>query len=99
MEKRCSLTRLTWGPRPRANRPPESSSRSTAVIAVMPGERGKARAMAVPTLTREVAPATRAAWMKALEVVSAVQTESNPLSSIALASGPTACSGPPTGIP
>jgi hypothetical protein len=73
-ENRCSLTRLTCDPRPRTNRPPESSARSRAVIAVMVGLRGNARAMLVPTVTRSVAWHARAAWTNAEYAVSATHT-------------------------
>ena len=73
-ENRCSLTRLTWDPRPRTKRPPDSSARSRAAMAVMAGLRGKASATAVPTVTRSVACATSVAWTKADLAVSATQT-------------------------
>ena len=60
-ENRCSLTRLTWDPRPRTKRPPDSSARSLAAIAVIVGLRGKARAMSVPTFALVVAAHTTAA--------------------------------------
>jgi hypothetical protein len=49
-------------------------------MAVMAGDRGKARAMAVPTMTRRVAVAATAAWMNAVRAVSVHQTLSKPAS-------------------
>ncbi len=80
-------------------RPPESSSRSHAVIAVIVGDRGNARAIAVPTLILSVAEMAAAAWMNAVLVVSAAQHDSKPASSTILAMGPTIAIEPPMPMP
>src|SRR5918998_4410289 len=81
------------------NRPPDSSSRSHAVIAVIVGDLGNARAIAVPTLILSVCCAATDAAMNAVFVVSAAQHDSNPASSTILAIGPIIDIGPPTPIP
>ncbi len=70
-----------------------------AFNAAIPGERGNARAIPVPTRTRDVAWATRVAWVKAPLEVSVLHTESNPRSSMARAREPISWIGPPTVIP
>src|SRR5687768_13101024 len=81
------------------NRPPESSSRSDVSIAVIVGDLGKARAMAVPTVILEVAWIAAAQVMKAVFVVSAAQQDSKPASSTILAIGPIIERGPPIPMP
>src|SRR6266571_2847886 len=98
-EKRRSFTHFTYEPRPRTNRPPNSSARSRAAIAVIVGLRGKARAMSVPTVVRDVAAATTAAWTYAERAVSATHRLSNPASSARRASAPRAARSPPRTSP
>ena len=81
------------------NRPPDSSSRSHAVIAVIVGDRGNASAIAVPTLIVEVVAVAAAAVMNAVLVVSAAQQDSKPAPSTIWAIGPIIVIGPPTPIP
>src|SRR4051812_13027688 len=74
-------------PSPRTNRPPESSSRSSAVTAVSSGERPNAQAIPVPSsteLVRRAAPARASGpeWLWN----SGAQTESNPEASARAAS-------------
>ena len=69
-------------PRPSTNRPPDISSRSSAVTAVSSGERPNAHAIAVPSSIRSVTAAAAASasgpeWLWN----SGAQTESKPASS------------------
>jgi hypothetical protein len=64
----------------------------------MVGERGNARAMAVPTVMESVAPIATDDAMKAVLVVSAAQHDSKPSSSTIFAIGPISWSGPPIPI-
>jgi hypothetical protein len=65
-------------------------------MAVMVGDLGNARVIAVPTFKRLVARIASEHGMKAEWVVSAAQQDSKPASSMALAMGPIMGSGPPT---
>jgi hypothetical protein len=91
--------RFTWVPSPQMNRPPDSSSRSAASMAVMVGDLGNASAIDVPTLILVVAWIATDAVTKALFWVSAAQQDSKPASSTILAIGPTSASDPPTPMP
>ncbi len=92
--KRRSLCPFTCVPSPRMKRPPESSARSHAVIAVTMGLRGNATAMEVPSLMRFVWVAARARGRKGSWPVSAVQKQSKPASSAAFAAAGTEASEP-----
>src|SRR5436309_3570827 len=96
---RCSFTRFTWVPSPRMNLPPESSARSRADIAVMVGLRGKANAMSVPTVTRDVAAQATAACTNDERAVSATQALSNPACSTSRASCACSRKSPPITTP
>jgi hypothetical protein len=98
-EKRLRFTLFTCVPSPRMKRPPDSSSRSHAVMAVIVGERGNARAIEVPTFIDDVSWTAAAAEMKAVFVVSAAQQDSKPASSTIFAIDPTVVIGPPIPIP
>ncbi len=72
IEKRRVTWALTCVPNPSMKRPPLSSARSQAVMAVVIGDRAKATAMAVPSSSSGAASAATASGKKGSWLVSAV---------------------------